>query len=72
MLAAGRDRHLVRALMISYGARIEPVTTGDAEWAAGRWRRGEGLSPADRLCMALAERLDTEVLIAVWLLPDCA
>ncbi len=64
MLAAGRDRRLVRALMISYGVRIEPVTAGDAEWAARRRRSGEGLSLADRLCLALAERLDTEVFTA--------
>ena len=50
--------------MISYGVRIEPVTAGDAEWAARRRRSGEGLSLADRLCLALAERLDTEVFTA--------
>ena len=33
-------------------------------WAARRWRRREGLSLADRLCLALAERLDTPVLTA--------
>ena len=64
VIAAGRDWHLVRALLESYAVRIEPVVTEDAEWAAGRWRRGEGLSLGDRLCMALAERLDTDVLTA--------
>lgn len=64
VIAAGRDWHLVRALLESYAVRIEPVVAEDAEWAAGRWRRGEGLSLGDRLCMALAERLDTEVLTA--------
>ena len=64
VIAAGRDWHLVRALLESYAVRIEPVVIEDAEWAAGRWRRGEGLSLGDRLCMALAERLDTEVLTA--------
>ena len=64
VLAAGRDWQLIRALFISYEVRVEPVTAGDAEWAAGRWRRGEGLSLADRLCLALAERLDADVLTA--------
>lgn len=62
--AAGRDWDLVRALLVSYGVRVEPVTAGDAEWAARRWRAGEGLSLADRLCLALAERVDGDVLTA--------
>ena len=64
VLAADRDWDLVRALLVGYGVRVEPVSAGDAEWAARRWRRGEGLSLADRLCLALAERLDAEVLTA--------
>jgi ribonuclease VapC len=64
VLAAGRDWDLVRALLANYGVRIEPVTTDDAEWAAHRWRIGEGLSLADRLCMALAARVDADVLTA--------
>ena len=64
VLAAGRDWEVVRALLVSYEIEVEPVTGGDAEWAAHRWRRGEGLSLADRLCLALAEREDTEVLTA--------
>lgn len=60
--AAGRDWDLVRALLISYELTVEPVTNDDAEWAARRWRQGEGLSLADRLCLALGERLDA----AVW------
>lgn len=36
----------------------------DAEWAAHRWRRGEGLSLADRLCLGLADRLGAEVWTA--------
>ncbi len=62
--AAARDWDLVRALLVSYDVRVEPVTVDDAEWAAGRWRSGEGLSLADRLCLALAERVDAEVLTA--------
>lgn len=63
-LAAGRDLYLVRTLLFGYGLQIEPVIATDAEWAARRWRRGEGLSLADRLCLALADRLGTDVLTA--------
>ncbi len=64
VIAAGRDWDLVRALLVSYGVEIEPVLAGDGEWAARRWRRGEGLSLADRLCLALGARLDAEVVTA--------
>ena len=56
--ASGRDWPLVRSLLAAYDLDVEPVTESDGEWAALRWRAGEGLSLADRLCMALAERLD--------------
>ena len=62
--AAGRDWDLVRALLVSYGVTVEAVVEADAEWAAQRWRRGEGLSLADRLCLALGERLDADVWTA--------
>ncbi len=62
--AAGRDWDLVRALLISYNLTVEAVIEDDAEWAARRWRKGEGLSLADRLCLALGERLDIEVWTA--------
>lgn len=64
ILATGRDWDLVRALLLSYPVTVEPVTAEDAEWAAQRWREGEGLSLADRLCLALTERLDTHALTA--------
>lgn len=64
VLSAGRDWTLVRALLESYGVAIEPVGAEDAEWAARRWRRGEGLSLADRLCLAVSDRLDAPVLTA--------
>jgi ribonuclease VapC len=64
VLAAGRDWELVRALILSYPLAIEPVTSADAERAARAWRRGAGLSLGDRLCMALADRLDVDVLTA--------
>ena len=62
--AAGRDWDLVRALLGSYNLTVEAVIEEDAEWAAGRWRRGEGLSLADRLCLALGERLDVDTWTA--------
>lgn len=64
VLAADKDWYLVRALLDSYGLSVEPVEAADAEWAARRWTRGEGLSLADRLCLALAERLNEPVLTA--------
>jgi ribonuclease VapC len=64
VLAAGRNWDLVRSLLLSYGVAIEPVLADDAEWAARRWRPREGLSIADRLCLALADRVDADVLTA--------
>lgn len=64
VLAHGRNWDLARALLESYGIRVEAVDLEDAEWAARRWRRGEGLSLADRLCLALGERLDVDVWTA--------
>ena len=64
VLAADRDWSLVRALLTSYPIRVDPVSIDDGEWAARRWRPGEGLSLGDRLCLALAERVDTDVLTA--------
>lgn len=55
---------LARGVLASYGLEVEPVTAPDAEWAAARWSPGEGLSLADRLCLALAARLDATVLTA--------
>lgn len=61
---AGRDWSLSRALLASYGVSVETVTESDAEWAAARWRRGEGLSLGDRLCLSLAHRLKAPALTA--------
>jgi ribonuclease VapC len=62
--AHGRNWDLARSLLASYGLRVEAVTVDDAEWAARRWTAGEGLSLADRLCMALGDRLDAVVWTA--------
>lgn len=64
VLAAGRDWELARALLTSYRLGVEPVTADDAERAARRWRPGDGLSLADRLCLALAHRKELDVWTA--------
>jgi ribonuclease VapC len=64
VLAAGGDWDLARALLVSYELALEPVTAADAEWAARRWKPGARLSLADRLCMALADRTDSDVWTA--------
>ena len=55
---------LARALLLSHDLRVEPVIEEDAERAAALWRPGAGLSLADRLCLALRERLATTVWTA--------
>lgn len=62
--AGGGDWSLARVLVQSYGVEVVPVTRADAEAAAALWRRGDGLSLADRLCLATAERLDAVVWTA--------
>lgn len=56
--AAGGDWPIASALLSSYGVRVRDATADDAERAAASWRRGSGLSLADRFCLALAQRLD--------------
>jgi PIN domain nuclease of toxin-antitoxin system len=55
--AAGADWALARSLLSSFDLTVEPVTEEDAEQAASLWRKGAGLSLADRLCLAVAARL---------------
>ncbi|MFV0315707.1 MAG: PIN domain-containing protein [Microthrixaceae bacterium] len=55
---------LAKGILGTYEVLVEPVTEADGEWAAARWTPGEGLSLADRLCLALAARLDLPVLTA--------
>ena len=62
--AHGRNWDLARALLASFDLEVESVTVADGEWAAARWIRGEGLSLADRLCLALANRLEVDVWTA--------
>ncbi|CAM3298837.1 type II toxin-antitoxin system VapC family toxin [Occultella aeris] len=62
--SAGGDWPVADALLSSYGIQIEPATIADAEAAARSWRRGSGLSLADRFCLALGERLGATVWTA--------
>ena len=62
--AAGGDWGLVRALLDSYKLVVLDATTADAEWAALHWQAGQGLSLADRFCLALGERVEADVLTA--------
>ena len=62
--AHGGDWTLAAALLRSYSLAVEAVTVDDAERAAAAWRSGLGLSLGDRLCLALGERLDAQVLTA--------
>lgn len=58
------DWELARALLLSYDLAIMDVTAADAERAADTWQRGSGMSLADRLCMALGDRLEADVWTA--------
>lgn len=60
----GRHWDGARALLLSYGLGVEPVTVDDAELAAARWRPGDGFSLADRLCLVLGARLEAIVWTA--------
>lgn len=64
VMSHGRNWELARALLFSFDLATEAVTDDDAEWAARRWRPGEGRSLADRLCLALGNRLDADVWTA--------
>lgn len=62
--AAGGDWPLASAVLSSYGVQVKDATTDDAERAAALWRRGSGLSLADRFCIALGDRLDATIWTA--------
>lgn len=55
---------IARALLLSYPLQVHPVEIDDAEAAAAMWVPGSPLSIADRLCLALAGRLQLSVLSA--------
>ncbi|PZU49562.1 MAG: VapC toxin family PIN domain ribonuclease [Microbacterium sp.] len=60
----GGDTRLAVALLDSFDLAVIPVTREDAEAAAALWQAGRGLSLADRLCLALGERLKADVFTA--------
>ena len=64
VLAHRRDWSLAAAVLHSYDLDLAAVTVADAEHAARQWRAGDGLSLADRLCLALAERVERTALTA--------
>ena len=62
--AHGRSWDLARGLLESYDLEVVPVSLDDAERGAARWSDSPSLSLADRLCLALGDRLDVPVLTA--------
>lgn len=69
---AGVDSEQVARLLTSFGLEVADVTQTDGERAAALWRRGSSLSLADRLCLAIAERLALPVATtdAAWRTTD--
>jgi PIN domain nuclease of toxin-antitoxin system len=61
---SGADWSLARGVLLSFELRVEPVTEADAERAAALWRKGAGLSLADRLCLGLGARLGATIWTA--------
>lgn len=55
---------VARALLLSHPLQLAAVTVDDAEAAAAMWMPGTTLSLADRICLALAGRLQLPVLSA--------
>lgn len=64
VLSDDGEWELAAGVLLSYPLLVEPVLRSDAESAARRWVRGSGLSLADRLCLATAERLRATVWTA--------
>lgn len=58
------EARVADALLTAKGVSVEPVTNADAFAAARLRHERKGLSLGDRLCLALAERLDARVLTA--------
>ncbi len=61
---AGADWAAAGAFLMTLGIDVEPVDQVDAERAAELWADAPMLSLADRLCLALGERLGEEVVTA--------
>jgi Uncharacterized protein conserved in bacteria len=58
------ESSLAEAVLAANGVRIEPVTVNDARIAAQLHDTSSSLSLGDRLCLALADRMDEAVLTA--------
>ena len=64
MVKAGSESEQMAtgALLVGMGLTIDDVTRADAERAAAIHASSPWMSLGDRLCLALAERLDADVL----------
>ncbi len=60
----GAPAEVVARLLNSFGLEVTDVTAADAERAADLWAPGSVLSLADRLCLALGQRLRVPVVTA--------
>ena len=60
----GSEPELAARMLGSFGLTVADVTREDAETAAALWRHGTPLSLGDRLCVALAQRLELPVATA--------
>lgn len=58
----GADPHEVGLLLRSLGLEVTDITRGDGEMAAQIWHRSVPLSLGDRLCLAVAIRLQVPVV----------
>lgn len=58
----GAEPGLVARLLTSFGLQVVDVTAEDAERAADLWASGSALSLADRLCLALGQKLGLSVV----------
>jgi len=63
-LGGSVERSLAEAILVASGVRTEPVSADDARRGAQIKDSRPGLSLGDRLCLALADRLDDVALTA--------
>jgi PIN domain nuclease of toxin-antitoxin system len=58
------EASLAESLLVASGVVMEPVSIEDARTAAAMRAERPHLSLGDRLCLALAERMESDVLTA--------
>jgi PIN domain nuclease of toxin-antitoxin system len=63
-MGGGIEASVAEALLVARGVTIEPVSAQDARRAATLHATRPDLSLGDRLCLALADRLDADALTA--------